>query len=107
MNTDSIGGLTWLLPTSTLVLILYVAGAIAAAKLAGVPLWLLLILGIFPIMLTWVALIVAFIDVSRRPKAQITDEARLIWVMLLAILNVFAFFPYWLVVIRRSPQVPA
>lgn len=102
MSAKGLSGLTWLLPTAAVALILYVFGAVAAGRGLHTPIWALLILGLPPMMLTWVALIVAFVDVSRRPKAEITDEARLIWLLVLALLNVLAFVPYWFVVVRRS-----
>ena len=104
VSAKGLSGLTWLLPTATAALILYVAAAIAAGRGMHVPIWALLILGLPPMMLTFVALIVAFVDVSQRPKTEITEEARLIWLLVLALCNVLAFVPYWLVVVRRSRQ---
>ncbi|HET9015380.1 MAG TPA: hypothetical protein VFN57_07275 [Thermomicrobiaceae bacterium] len=102
VSAKGLSGLTWVLPTAVAALIIYVAGALAAGRGLHTPIWAILLLGIPPMMLTWVALIVAFVDVSQRPKHEVTDEARLVWLLVLAILNVFAFLPYWLVVVRRN-----
>ncbi|HUZ02220.1 MAG TPA: PLDc N-terminal domain-containing protein [Thermomicrobiaceae bacterium] len=104
MSAKGLSGLTWVLPTAAVALILYVAGALAAGRGLHTPIWAILLLGVPPMLLTWVALIVAFVDVSQRPKGEITEEARLVWLLVLAVLNVLAFLPYWFVVVRRHRQ---
>jgi len=104
VSAKGLSGLTWVLPTAAVALILYVAGALAAGRGLHTPIWAILLLGVPPMLLTWVALIVAFVDVSQRPKGEITEEARLVWLLVLAVLNVLAFLPYWFVVVRRHRQ---
>lgn len=104
MKVENLSSLTWLLPAASIGLLLYIGAAIVGGTLLDVPLWLILLFGLPAVMLLWLALTVALIDVTQRPKAEITDEARVIWVLLLAILNVLAFLPYWLVVVRRHRQ---
>lgn len=96
--------LTWLLPLAPIVFILYIAYLVAGIVSLDLSIWLLLLPSLPAVVLTWLALIVAFVDVSRRPKAEISDEARMVWILLLALLNVLALLPYWLFVVRRSPQ---
>jgi hypothetical protein len=98
---------TWLLPAAVGVFAAYVALAIIGGIQLGVPIWLILI-GSFPaIGVTWVAMVVALLDASKRPKTQMTDDARIVWLLMLCILNVLALLPYWLVVIRRNPELAA
>lgn len=106
MNVRAISSLTWLLPAATIVFVLYVVGGIAGARMFGVPIVAILLLSLPPMILTWLALIVALVDVTQRPKGEFSEEARLIWLLLLALLNVLAFIPYWLLVIRRHGRVP-
>lgn len=106
-NSQSLRGLTWLLPVAVAVLAAYVAGAIAAGRLLGTPIWVLILLALFPIVITCGAVIVALIDCSFRPKGEITDEARLVWILVLVIFNVFALLPYWIAVVRRAPPATA
>lgn len=107
MRVESISGLTWLLPTASITAVLYIGGALTLALTRDVSIWAILLPAVPAMLVTWLALIVAFIDVTQRPKAQITDEARLVWLLLLALLNVFALLPYWLVVIRRNRHTVA
>jgi hypothetical protein len=102
VNIQSVKGLTWLLPTASIVALLYIGGAITLALTRDISIWLILLPAFPAVMLTWIALIVAFVDVTQRPKTQITDEARMVWLLLLALLNIFALLPYWLIVIRPN-----
>ena len=102
MHIQSVQGLTWLLPTASIVALLYIGGAITLALTRDISIWLILLPAFPAVMLTWIALIVAFVDVTQRPKTQITDEARMVWLLLLALLNIFALLPYWLIVIRPN-----
>jgi hypothetical protein len=104
-NIHGISGLTWLLPTATLTFIGYLSYAIVGALVLELPVWLILIPSLPAVVLTWLALIVAFVDVSRRPKTQISEEARMVWLLMLALLNILAVLPYWLIVIRRQPRL--
>lgn len=102
MNIQSIKGLTWLLPTASIVSLLYIGGMITLALTGDVPIWVILLPAFPAVVLTWIALVVALLDVTQRPKTQITEEARLVWLLLLAFLNIFALLPYWLIVIRPN-----
>lgn len=98
---QAIAGLTWMLPIATIVFVLYVAGALAGGVLYDLPLWLLLLPSVPSLLITWIALIVALVDVTSRPATQLSEGSRLAWLMALAFLNVLAFLPYWLAVARR------
>jgi hypothetical protein len=96
---------TWLLPAAVIVFVTYLTLAIVGGVQLSWPIWLIL-LGSFPaIGITWIAMVVALLDASKRPKSQMTDEARIIWLLTLCILNVLALLPYWLVVVRRNPEI--
>jgi len=101
---QAIAGLTWMLPVATIVFVLYVVGALASGVLYDLPLWLLLLPSVPSLLVTWIALIVALVDVTSRPATQLSEGARLAWLMVLAFLNVLAFLPYWLAVARRPLQ---
>ncbi|GBD16706.1 hypothetical protein HRbin26_01609 [bacterium HR26] len=98
---QAITGLTWMLPIATIVFVLYVAGALAGGVLYDLPLWLLLLPSVPSLLVTWIALIVALVDVTSRPTTQLSEGSRLAWLMALAFLNVLVFLPYWLAVARR------
>lgn len=102
MDLKFVSRLTWLLPVTTLVALVYVAGGIYLGINGIVPIWLLLILAVPGILLTWVALIIAFIDVTERAKSEISTEAGMVWLVMLIIGNILAFIPYWLMVARRG-----
>lgn len=91
-----------MLPVASIGLGLYLIGAIAGGLLLDLPLWVILLLGVPTLLLLWLALTVALIDVTQRPKDQLTDESKIIWLLTLAILNVLAFIPYYVLVIRRN-----
>ncbi len=98
---------TWLLPTAVGIFVVYLAAAIVGGTVLGAPIWLILI-GSFPAVgITWVAMVVALLDASKRPKAQMTDDARIVWLLILCILNVLALLPYWIFVVRRNPELAA
>ena len=101
---DSLKGLRWLLPTAFFVFIAYILFATLGAFKFGLPLWLVLVPSLPAIALTAIALVVALLDVVRRPKAQMSDETRIVWVMVLIILPIVGLLPYWLMVMRRAPN---
>ncbi|MDI3339142.1 MAG: PLDc N-terminal domain-containing protein [Sphaerobacter sp.] len=107
MNIQGINGLTWLLPTATIASVIYFAGALTLGLTTDIAIWALLLPALPGVLVTWLALIVAFVDVTQRPKTQLSEEARLVWLLVLALLNVFALLPYWLVVIRRHRDTAA
>ncbi len=98
---------TWLIPAAVGVFVVYLALAILGGVKLGWPIWLILV-GSFPAVgITWIAMVVALLDASKRPKTQMTDEARIVWLLTLCILNVLALLPYWLFVVRRNPEIAA
>jgi len=97
----TVAGLTWVLPLATSVFVLYVAGAFTGGLVFGLPLWVLLLPSLPSLLITWIALVVALVDATSRPADQLSDSARLAWLLALAVLNVLAFLPYWIVVARR------
>jgi len=102
---QGISRLTWLIPTSVAVFALYLAFAIIGGVALNFPIWLILIASFPAIGLTWIGIVVALLDASKRPKSQITDEARIVWLLMLCILNILALLPYWFLVIRRNPEL--
>lgn len=104
----AIAGLTWILPVATIAFVAYVAGALVGGIRYDLPIWLVLLPSIPSLVITWIALVVALVDVTGRPASQLSDSARLAWLVVLALLNVLAFLPYWLVVARHPlPRTPA
>lgn len=97
-----ISRLTWLLPVATAGFTVYIAVVILGILILHIPVWLLIILAIPALFQTWIALIVALVDVTERPKEALSEEKKMLWMLVLALLNVFAFIPYWLFVVRRN-----
>lgn len=102
---QGISRLTWLIPASVIVFALYLAFAIIGGIVLNFPIWLVLIASLPAIGLTWIGIVVALLDASKRPKSQITDEARIVWLLMLCILNILALLPYWFLVIRKNPEL--
>jgi hypothetical protein len=98
-------GLTWMLPVSSIGFFAFVGTAVVSAILTDAPIWLLAAIALPGIPFIWLGLMLALLDVTRRPKEQIAEEVRLIWVLAICILNAFVFIPYWLLVVRRYPPV--
>lgn len=100
--------LTWLLPVATAGFVLYIAIVVIGVRMLHAPLWLLIILALPALFQAWIALVVALADVSERPKDELSEEKKMAWMLVLALLNIFAFIPYWLLVVRRNrrPAVP-
>jgi hypothetical protein len=94
--------LTWLLPVSSIAFVLYLIVLVIGIVVLHMSIWLIVVLTIPAMLQTWIALVVALVDVTERPRSELTEEARTIWLLILALLNVFAFIPYWLMVVRRS-----
>lgn len=99
-------GLTWLLPVSSIGFLAFVGTAIYGAVAQDWSAWLLAAIALPGIPFIWLGLMIALLDVTRRPDEHVSDEARMIWTAVICILNVFAFPAYWLVVIRNSPPLP-
>jgi hypothetical protein len=102
---QGISRLTWLIPASVIVFAVYLAFAIIGGIVLNFPIWLILVASFPAIGLTWIGIVVALLDASKRPKSQITDEARIVWLLMLCILNILALLPYWFLVIRRNPEL--
>ena len=103
-EVQGLSRLTWLIPAAVGVFTVYLVFAIVGGIQLGVPIWLILIASFPAIGITWIGIVVALLDASKRPKSQITDEARIVWLLMLCILNILALLPYWLIVIRRNPE---
>ncbi len=107
MSVQGLSRFTWILPAAVGVFVVYLTVSIVGGVSFGLPIWLILI-GSFPaIGVTFIALVVALLDASKRPNTQMTEDARIVWLLTLCILNVLALLPYWLVVIRRNPEPAA
>jgi type III secretory pathway component EscS len=104
-DVQGLNRLTWLMPASVAVFVVYLVFALVGGIKLNVPIWLILIASFPAIGITWVGIVVALLDASKRPKSQITDEARIVWLLMLCILNILALLPYWLIVIRRNPEI--
>ncbi|HEU4792689.1 MAG TPA: hypothetical protein VFS96_03430 [Nitrolancea sp.] len=94
--------LTWLLPVASVGFAVYIAIVLLGVLVLHIPVWLLIILALPALFQTWIALIVALVDVTERPKDVLSEEKQMLWMLVLALLNVFAFIPYWLFVVRRN-----
>jgi hypothetical protein len=99
---QSLRSLAWLLPTTTFLFVAYVLYAFLGALRFHLPIWLVLLPSLPALGLTVIALIVALLDVTRLPQGRISEESRLIWILVLIIFPVLAVLPYWLVVMRRA-----
>jgi hypothetical protein len=98
-------GLSWMLPVSSVGFFVFVGTAVVLAVIGDAPIWLLAAIALPGIPFIWLGLMLALIDVTRRPKDQIAEESRIIWVLAICLLNAFVFIPYWLIVVRRNPPV--
>lgn len=99
-------GLAWLLPVSSIGFLAFVGTAVYGAIWQDWSAWLLAAIALPGIPFVWLGLMIALMDVTRRPDAHVSDEARMIWTAVICILNVFAFPVYWAVVVRNSPPLP-
>jgi len=91
---------TWLLPVATVTFFLFVAGSIAAVTRWSASPWIIPLLAIPSLIVTWLALAVALADLMKRPAHRFPG-GRWLWILLVALLNVVVFLPYWLLVARR------
>ncbi|HET7035505.1 MAG TPA: PLDc N-terminal domain-containing protein [Thermomicrobiaceae bacterium] len=98
---QNLRGLAWLLPTTSLIFVGYVVFAFLGALSFGLPIWLILLPSLPALGLTAIALVVALLDVTKRPKEEISEESRIVWVLVLIIFPVVGLLPYWLVVMRH------
>ncbi|HEU5423116.1 MAG TPA: PLDc N-terminal domain-containing protein [Nitrolancea sp.] len=98
---QNLRGLAWLLPTTSLLFVGYIVFAFLGALSFGLPIWLILLPSLPALGLTAIALVVALLDVTKRPAAEISEESRIVWVLVLIIFPVVGLLPYWLVVMRR------
>jgi bacteriorhodopsin len=99
-------GLSWLLPVSSIGFFVFVGTAVALAITTNASAWLLAAMALPGIPFVWLGLMISLLDISRRPDDQISSDARMIWAAVLCILNVFAFIPYYFIVIRALPPIP-
>ncbi len=94
--------LTWLLPVATVGFAVYITVVILGILVLHIPIWLLIVLALPALFQTWIALIIALVDVTERPKDVLSEEKKMVWMLVLALLNIFAFIPYWLMVVRPN-----
>jgi hypothetical protein len=99
-------GLSWLLPVSSIGFFAFVGTAVYGAVTQDWSAWLLAAIALPGIPFVWLGLMIALLDVTRRPDEHVSDEARMIWTGVICILNVIAFPIYWLAVVRTSPPLP-
>jgi hypothetical protein len=99
-------GLSWLLPVSTIGFLAFVGTAVYGAIWQDWSAWLLAALALPGIPFVWLGLMIALMDVTRRPSDHLSDETRMVWTAVICILNVFIFPVYWMVVIRNNPPLP-
>lgn len=99
-------GLAWLLPVSSIGFLAFVGTAVYGAIWQDWSAWLLMAVALPGIPFVWLGLMIALMDVTRRPDEHVSDEARMIWTAVICILNVFAFPVYWAVVVRTNPPLP-
>jgi hypothetical protein len=100
-------GLSWMLPLSSIGFFAFAGTAVYGAIALDWSAWLLAALALPAIPFVWLGLMLALMDVTRRPDDHLSEEARMVWTGVVCILNVFAFIPYWLIVIRGNPPLPA
>ncbi len=94
---------TWLLPVATATFLVFVAGSVySIGQLGLTPLWLFVLL-LPSFVATTLALMVALSDLLQRPAERYPLGGRWFWVVLVVGLNVLAFLPYWLFVMRPQP----
>ncbi|MCX7624078.1 MAG: hypothetical protein RMK01_05895 [Thermomicrobium sp.] len=93
---------TWLLPLATATFLVFLGGSLWLVAGLGRPFWIVLLLLPPSFVLTTLALAVALADLFERPSHRFPFGGRLVWLVLVAGLNVLAFFPYWIFVVRRS-----
>lgn len=99
-------GLTWLLPVTSIGFFAFAGTAIYGAIALDWEAWLLAAIALPAIPFVWLGLMLALMDVTRRPQEHMSEEVRMIWTAVICIFNVFAFIPYWLIVVRGNPPVP-
>lgn len=99
-------GLSWLLPISSLGFFLFAGVAVFGAIWLDWSTWLLMALALPGIPFVWLGLMIALMDVTRRPDDHLGDESRMIWTAVICILNVFVFPVYWAAVVRTNPPIP-
>ncbi len=94
---------TWLLPVATATFLVFVAGSVYLIGQLGLTPLLLLVLLLPSFVTTTLALIVALSDLLQRPAERYPLGGRWFWIALVVGLNVLAFLPYWLFVVRPQP----
>jgi hypothetical protein len=100
-------GLSWLLPICSIGFFAFVGTAVYGAIWQDWSAWLLMAVALPGIPFVWLGLMLALMDVTRRPDDHLGDDVRMIWTAVICILNVFAFPVYWAAVVRTNPPIPA
>jgi hypothetical protein len=75
----------------------------SVAQLATLPTWLLVVLGVLAVAEV-VLDVVALVDLSRRPRAQVALGNKWIWVILIVLLNLIGAILYFAIGRQRPPQ---
>lgn len=99
-------GLIWLLPITTIGFFAFVGTALYGAIFQDWTAWLLMAIALPGIPFVWLGLMLALMDVTKRPNDHLSDEAKMIWTAAICILNVFIFIPYFFIVVRNNPPIP-
>jgi hypothetical protein len=99
-------GLSWLLPVCSLGFFAFVGTAVYGAVAQGWSAWLLMAVALPGIPFVWLGLMIALLDVTRRPEDHLSEDVRMIWTAVICLLNVFAFPVYWAAVVRPNPPIP-
>ena len=98
-------GLSWLLPICSIGFFAFVGTAIYGAVWQDWSAWLLMAVALPGIPFVWLGLMLALMDVTRRPAEHLGEDVRMVWTAAICILNVFAFPVYWAAVVRKNPPV--
>ena len=99
-------GLSWLLPICSIGFFAFVGTAVYGAIWQDWSAWLLMAVALPGIPFVWLGLMLALMDVTRRPAEHLGEDVRMVWTAAICILNVFAFPVYWAAVVRTNPPIP-
>ena len=105
-STQGLSSLTWLLPVATLIFVAYITFALVGGLVFDLPIWLVLVPILPAVVITMLAMVVALLDVTKRPRTDLSQEAQMVWLLTLVLLNLLALLPYWLIVVRRNGPLP-
>ncbi len=98
-------GLSWLLPICSIGFFAFVGTAVYGAIWQDWSAWLLMAVALPGIPFVWLGLMLALMDVTRRPAEHLGEDVRMVWTAAICILNVFVFPVYWAAVVRKNPPI--